>query len=705
MINKEAIKMYSIRKCPKLAYLMCNESGVLKIIKSMIEGNIDDEDILEKIEADDESIKEENIDTIYELIRSFPNLYNEIKKEISNSYNDDYVTNFINEMKNYQEVSNLSRLYAIEMFGSNVYRADTVDGSVDGIEETVSKKIEENTQKLLKNPKVKVILEGQVSNDKYLARWDIAVKTPGGLQIYEVKGTNKIYRPKTKKSNNQVIVVIGEPKKQYLYDLAFQYDVYKNCGLKIEGLSFICLNPNFKLKKEEMSYPIDKEYLKDLFVIYNNVYISAEKEEFSFLDYFENKMYINQKGNRDYPDLEELKIKVEEAAYSKKEPPTYLMYECRKSQGCIMKNICHPKIDDNHIFTLTNNMKNGGNYATTQSLIESGVYKINEIPHEIVQEKYPLIKKRNSDGLNYKSIARMQIECAKNHYSGINFIEKKYLRELLGKDYAIYPLIFFDFETFSYPIPLVGNQRPWEQICCQYSMHVVEKDYDLDKHDFASGKGGGISHYEFIGHPFLDGYKNPEQDLLLTFKNQLEQENVDYKNGNFTLIVYNKSFETTQFKRMGEKYPQFSELCNISAERIVDLLDFFQYGWWYRKDFNGRNSLKVTQPNIIKDEKIYSWYKDLSYDLKSTLDYKQGKVHNGGVALDVYQTLLRKNALKKLDKEEHDEFIKALLAYCKIDSWGTVILYDTIKKLDDKVDDINSDIGIDDMNLIDEYNR
>ena len=72
----------------------------------------------------------------------------------------------------------------------------------------------------------------------------------------------------------------------------------------------------------------------------------------------------------------------------------------------------------------------------------------------------------------------------------------------------------------------------------------------------------------------------------------------------------------------------------------------------------------------------------LSYDLKRTLNYKLGYIQNGGIALDVFQTLLRLVAKFYKDEENlHDLFIKSLLSYCKIDSWGTVILYDMLKNV------------------------
>ena len=79
-----------------------------------------------------------------------------------------------------------------------------------------------------------------------------------------------------------------------------------------------------------------------------------------------------------------------------------------------------------------------------------------------------------------------------------------------------------------------------------------------------------------------------------------------------------------------------------------------------------------------------------------TLNYKLGYIRNGGVALDVFQTLLRCEAMHINDEEnKHDLFINSLLSYCKIDSWGTVILFDIIKKVLEKDSDGTLDFEID----------
>lgn len=132
-------------------------------------------------------------------------------------------------------------------------------------------------------------------------------------------------------------------------------------------------------------------------------------------------------------------------------------------------------------------------------------------------------------------------------------------------------------------------------------------------------------------------------------------------------------------------------------ENVVDLLDFFTSGGMYCRDFNGRGSLKVVQPTLADDENVKEFYKKrLPFDLGYSLDYHKGDkclVYNGGICLDLYKSLLVRSHLgEENPKLKTKDLLAEALAYCKIDSWGTVIIYDILKnvylgtlKLDAKV--------------------
>ena len=694
MINKEIVKQFVIRSCPKLAFNMASQKGALRIFEKMLELGIDEDEVIDGLESDEQA--GDRLDSIFEMLKLYPDLRASLKKKIESKEKADEIGTFINSMRNYQEVSNLSRLYMLEKYQSGVYRADTYDLSVDGLEISDNDKIIANTKKLLTKPDVKVILEGQVVVGNLVARWDVMIKDGDKWKLIEVKGTNSIYGGGAKKGSMNTI------KKEYLYDIAFQYQVYKQAGISMSQVGFMYLDHKFSLSLKDISYPLDKEFVKDLFIISDLVFIKEknkasgknEKRLIPIMEYLEEEYYLEAKGNAGFsltwviPFLEKIELG--------EEPDIKLDYGCKTKQGCILINDCHKDINANHLFTLTNNGNIGGNWRTTKKYLEDGVHKISDIPEADLNTNYPSLNDESSK----KLVARMQISVAKGRSNGVNIIEMKYLSKLLDLEYGKKPLLFFDFETFSYPIPLVDKASPWEQICSQYSMHVLKDGYDLAHHNFEAGNGGMINHYEFIGSPYHDQHRNPELDLIKKLIKDFNAEGIDYKANNFKMVVYNKSFEQTQFYRMANKYPQHEEFLLACAKNIIDLNDVFTKGLWYRADFNGRTSLKITQPKIMNDPHIKKWYKDFPYDINKTLNYKSELVQNGGVALEIYQTMIRMRADGKLEETMNNKLRVALLKYCKIDSWGTVVLYDVMVKAIKMSREGKLQLQVDDMNLL-----
>ncbi len=151
---------------------------------------------------------------------------------------------------------------------------------------------------------------------------------------------------------------------------------------------------------------------------------------------------------------------------------------------------------------------------------------------------------------------------------------------------------------------------------------------------------------------------------------------------------------------MAEKYEQHREFLLSCANNIIDLNDIFTKGLWYNQDFNGRTSLKITQPKIMNDPSIKKWYKDFPYDIHKTLNYKNELVQNGGVALELYQTMLRMRADGKLEESMNNKIKDALLKYCKIDSWGTVVLYDVMVRAVAMSKENRLSLDVDNMNKL-----
>lgn len=664
MLNKEIVKEYLVRECPKIAYVMSKKEYAFSLLKKIIENQIWQSDDLDASDEDDP-----DVDSLLDFIKLNPEAYELLQQRLK-SQDKDAAQLLIDEMMNFQEVSELSRRYFSLLYPNQCARADTHDFSLDGHEIRNLDIVEQQTQALLDNPQVRVIFEGQVRCDGLIARWDVLIKEEHGYRLYEVKGTNNVYT-RTKEKDK---IVPNRIKKPFIYDLAFQYEVYQRAKLPILETNFLFLNKEFVSQKKFLSYPLDDADCRLIFLEAKEVFNHHKKDKrlIPIKEYIDEFWYV---GKEEYPVsyyIEKLKA----IAKLPDLPPTKLLYACRKAGGCLLLSECYPQLnqDPNHIFRLTCNNRIGGSYHACARLIADGTEYIDAISEDVMEADYPSQKN------DKRSLAHLQILYAKQklHHP---LIDRVGLQTLLEHEYQQYPLIFFDFETFSYPIPLVDKCRPWEKVCCQYSMHIVAKDYQLLAHDFKQGTGGGIQHYEFIGNPKEDGLTNPEVHLITQLKAQLQAANIDVENGKFTLVVYNKTFEKGELSRMALKYPDHSVFLTRLNARVVDLLDFFIQGYWYQSSFHGKVSLKVTQPEIMKSEFAQIVYGKYLQRILKTLDYQQGLIQNGAVALDVYQSLLRKVLLHQDVEDIHQPMLNALLAYCKIDSWGTVVLYDLIRNI------------------------
>lgn len=664
-LTKEVVKEYLGRPCNLLVYQKLQEKSTYKTFQTLIENGIKVD--LEKLEDIDESSYN---DSLYELVRENPEVFQKVIDEYEEELSD--LQLLILRFTNFQEISEYSMRLFSSKYPNQIKRADTIDGSLDGVLLTTPQDIAKNTDELLKDNQIKVILEGQVIVDNLFARWDIMVKNESSLTMYEVKGSNSIYKNKKNETNI---------KEEFLHDVLFQYYVYKDAllkkGFSIEQVCILHLNPEFELneKYNYQVYPLDDQYLSSYFSLPSfNINVSLKKEivQVPLIQVLEENLELMKKTIECINDISVLEIP----------PSPNMKYHCKKSGGCLFLDNCsqrcgYPKEDS--IFKLTNWNLVGGSYSKTKKLIEEYYIKsLKDISPQQIDEMFPDFVEY--DGIRKYKNARKQIECSRNPEK---FTYLEGIKWLLEKEYQVYPLCFFDFETFSYPSPLVYQSRPWEQICSQYSMHIVQKNYDIKNHQYSLGCGGGITHYEFIGNPLDDLERNPELSLIETFKNQLEKENVNWEKGQFTLIAYNKNFEMGRFQNMAKKYPQYFEFLTICKNRTVDLLDFFSFGFIYWPEFHGRASLKVISPSFKNTPMITDRYVNSNYDFFMTLNYKSEDniIKNGSEALEAYQTLIRVALSSHLSEEMAKNTIHGLTHYCKKDSWGTVIIYDVVKAI------------------------
>jgi hypothetical protein len=206
-----------------------------------------------------------------------------------------------------------------------------------------------------------------------------------------------------------------------------------------------------------------------------------------------------------------------------------------------------------------------------------------------------------------------------------------------------YPLYLLDFETFKTAIPPFDNARPFVQIPFQYSLHIIEHE------------GGFPIHKEFLAQEGTD----PRSTLAENLCSDIPRE--------VCVVSYNMSFEKGRIAELAELFPDLSDHLMGICDSMRDLMRPFQTHAYYRREFNGSYSIKVILPALYPDDP------ELDYNNLET-------IRNAGDAMDAFPYLHEKLP------EEIVEIRKALLAYCRLDTFGMVkileFLYTAKKEID-----------------------
>lgn len=225
---------------------------------------------------------------------------------------------------------------------------------------------------------------------------------------------------------------------------------------------------------------------------------------------------------------------------------------------------------------------------------------------------------------------KMQVDA---HLTGMVFIDKKEIREFL--DTLGYPLYFLDFETFQPAIPMFEGTSPYEKIPFQYSLHYLERE------------GGKLKHTEFLGKEGTDLMEELVKRLTSDIPSKA------------CVLTYNMAFEKGVIKGLAERFPAYSKKLMNIHDNIRDLMTPFQKKHWYTKEMRGSYSIKYVLPALVPD-----------------LGYEGMDISNGDEAMSAYSTL---HLIK--DRKEVARIRKALLEYCRLDTYGMVKLLERLREV------------------------
>lgn len=200
------------------------------------------------------------------------------------------------------------------------------------------------------------------------------------------------------------------------------------------------------------------------------------------------------------------------------------------------------------------------------------------------------------------------------------------------------PIYFLDFETIMQAIPEYDGISPYMQIPFQYSLHYIKQD------------GGELKHKEFLAEPQTDPRRKIAERLVEDIPTDV------------CVVAYNMGFEKMVLRQLAENFPDLSEhLLNI-RENMKDLMIPFRQRMYYTKSMEGQYTIKYVLPALYPDNPELN-YKNLS------------DVHNGGEAPQIFLSLPTRS------KEEQETLTKALLEYCKLDTYGLVKIWEKLREV------------------------
>ena len=194
----------------------------------------------------------------------------------------------------------------------------------------------------------------------------------------------------------------------------------------------------------------------------------------------------------------------------------------------------------------------------------------------------------------------------------------------LFSEKLVFPLHFYDYETYTCAVPWFHGSHPWQQVVCQYSLHTLHET-------------GEIEHFEGIIQPG----KTDNRDMIW--------EMMTHVGIQWTYIVWNAIFENSRNAEMQMMYPEFSGKFDYMIDHTFDLMDIFRNHLYCDPAFQWSHSIKAVLP-IMTD-----------------ISYADMPVGNGLEAMTVIENILHKTAT--------NEEVQNCLSYCKQDTWAMVAIY------------------------------
>jgi hypothetical protein len=304
------------------------------------------------------------------------------------------------------------------------------------------------------------------------------------------------------------------------------------------------------------------------------------------------------------PEVEKLISSCRATAKLKRAPSKTVGQHCF---DCPFIETCSKELLKASVFDL----RRGG--KKSWELYDLGVKEIKDIP-----ESYKLT-----------SFQEIQRDAAING----TYVDKTKIKSSIGK--LKYNLNFLDFEAFIAAIPRYDGCSPYDQVTFQASLHVQRTP------------GGELEHFEYLHNEDSDPRENIAKFLV---------ENIDEKG---SVIAYHASYEKGRILEMAKKYPKYRKRLESIADRLWDLEDIFNKGYYVSSEFKGSTSIKKILPVFVPE-----------------LDYSTLSISNGALAYIGYLEMIN----YKTSSRKKKEIYSSLLEYCKMDTYAMYAILESLRR-------------------------
>jgi len=377
------------------------------------------------------------------------------------------------------------------------------------------------------------------------------------------------------------------------------YEVKSSTEVKDEHIPDLCFQ---KIAFERDGYKIGKTYLVHI----NSDYIrkgKVEPKKLFTIEYISDQVE-NYRSTAETNIPKALKL-IEQA----KDPSCEIGRQCKHPYECPLKELCWSFLPEYSIYDLKRI-----NEAKLQVMKDMGILKITDVP----------------DDFELSESQTNQIQVAK---TGKPIIDKEAIATTLNS--LKYPIYNLDYETYASAIPLFDGTSPYQNICFQYSLHVMDKP------------NGKVEHYEFLHTE----HSNPVPKLLESMQQHIGDTG--------SVIVWNKSFEMTRNEEMAKQYPKYASFLKSINSRVFDLMEIFRKQYYVHPSFRGSCSIKYVLPVLIP-----------------SLSYKNlESIQEGGIASLYWFKHIFNNSPKR------DSTIKNLKVYCGLDTKSMLEIFKHLQEI------------------------